>query len=1114
MTEAKTTEACPKRAARRRRRVRAGLWTFAFINFFVVAGALMVVVVIDRTFTAPDWVRERISSRIETQLDGLSLDFGDISLVIGEGWRPRARLQDVQLSDADGRVVATLADARASLAMRPLLRGRVQPKSIALTGGSAILGRTTEGNFNLALDDPAAPVEEADDAGAMAYSIEGLFDRPAFAALVEVNLTDLTMRYEDAMADRAWTVDGGRVRLTRDGDALRAAASFALLTGRDTAAALEMNYDSRIGERAAEFGFIVTDVAAQDIASQSAALAWLDVLRAPISGALRGRLDDNGALGELNATLQIGKGVLQPTDGTRPIPFENARSYLSFDPAEQLLTFDELSVNSDWVSGQAAGRAYLKGGTGALEELLGQFTFRNLALNPTGTYPEPLTVDSAEADVRLRLDPFRLTLGQVYVKKDDSAISLKGHLQAEDLGWRLALDGGVDQITPERLVELWPAASAPKPRDWVRQNLSGGILRDTNFALRRAPEAKPDIYVDFRYNDVDIRFLKTMPPITGASGQANLVKGRLVTTASSGVIVPDEGGPVDVSGTSFIIPDVGIKPRAPGIARVAARGSVTSLMSLLNRPPLRVLRDTALPVDLAQGEVTATGTLALPLAKDVPVEEVEFHLQGQIRDVSSDVLVPGHTVRADQLQLSADQTQVRLSGPGTLSGLPVRVAWRQPIVSGGGPQPSELTGTVEVSPQLVETFQLGLPDGALSGQGEARFAMTLGTGGPPVIDVQSDLADVQLSVPEIGWSKSPGATGDLQMAIRLGETPRVDRFEVSAPGLSAQGDIRLRPGGEGLDRVVFDRLRSGNWLDASLQLVGRGAGRAPDVLVTAGRVDMRNAPTGRNATQSDPGGLSIALDRLQVTEDIILTGFKGDFRDAGGLTGSFVALVNGAAAISGDVVPQNGRSAFRIRSDDAGGVVRSARILNQARGGSFEMTLIPDRGPGSYRGALKIRETRVRDAPAFAALLNAVSLVGLIDELAGQGIYFATVDADFAIEADRVVVYESSAVGPSIGLSLDGIFDTNAKRMSFQGVVTPAYLINGVGSFLTRRGEGIIGLNYRLTGPASDPQVQVNPLSVLAPGMLREMFRSRPPQDPNAPQRERRPQSTRGGEDR
>ena len=87
----------------------------------------------------------------------------------------------------------------------------------------------------------------------------------------------------------------------------------------------------------------------------------------------------------------------------------------------------------------------------------------------------------------------------------------------------------------------------------------------------------------------------------------------------------------------------------------------------------------------------------------------------------------------------------------------------------------------------------------------------------------------------------------------------------------------------------------------------------------------------------------------------------------------------------------------------------------------------------------------------------------------------------------------SSAVGPSLGLSLDGVYSQAAGVVDFQGVVSPFYLLNGIGAIFTRPGEGLIGFNFNLRGPVDNPQVLVNPLSALTPGMFREIFRRPPP---------------------
>jgi len=78
-------------------------------------------------------------------------------------------------------------------------------------------------------------------------------------------------------------------------------------------------------------------------------------------------------------------------------------------------------------------------------------------------------------------------------------------------------------------------------------------------------------------------------------------------------------------------------------------------------------------------------------------------------------------------------------------------------------------------------------------------------------------------------------------------------------------------------------------------------------------------------------------------------------------------------------------------------------------------------------------------------------------------------------------------------VSLDGLYDLRTSTMDMQGVVSPVYFLNGIGQIFSRRGEGLFGFNFRIRGSSSSPKVTVNPLSILTPGLFRDIFRAPPP---------------------
>ncbi len=1091
--------------------LRALVWVLALLCF---GAASAIYFGIGTRMEAPDWLRQRLEARIERELNGMQLEFGELHMVVNRGWRPRVGMRDVTLRSSDGTPVVQLADAEIEMAMRPLLRGKVQPKRIALTGLYANLRRESD-SIALSFSEGGSPLRQAANLPQLIEQWDSQFELPVLAALSEIVTDGVTLRYEDARLGRVWTMDGGHVQLKRQGQALTISAGFSVLSGRQDVGSVEVNYKSDIGDAAAEFGILVSDIASEDIAVQAPALGWLQVLQASISGSLRGGIASDGGLLPLSAGLQIGQGVIQPSAETLPIPIHEAHSYFTYFPLEQRLQFDEFKISSGWGSGTIEGEAELAGVTdGRLTDLVGQLRFTDLTLNPRGLYETPQVFSGVTADFRLEPAPFRFQLGEMLIEHEGRQIRLDGKIETGPAGWEYALNARSDQLELAQVKALWPAGAAEKPRRWVLENVWQAQARDVNFALRGKGRARPFVALDASFSGAQVKFQKHMPPVQDAAGHFSLYNTRMVIVATEGTVTADQGGAVAVAGTSFIIPDTSVKDGTPGIARVVAEGSVTAGLSLLNRPPLTIMDKAQLPVELAAGQVRLVGTLSLPLKPKVEPEEILYHYQGVVSDVRSAVLVPGQEVAAPNLTLTGDQGQVELSGSGSLSGIPVTATWRQAVGTDAS-RASQVRGTIEISRTAVETLQIGLPKGSVAGVGQGEYVLDLEPDSPPKLRLGSDLAGVELRIPAISWRKAAQRTGRLDITATLATPIKVDALSLTAPGLTANGWVSTHANG-GLRQANFTSVKVGDWMQGAARLIGQGA-TAPALEVTAGTLDMRSAPFSSESGSSsggsaETGPITMRLDRLQVTDSIALRNFQGKFSTLGGLNGKFTGTLNGLTPLSGVVVPRAGGVATRIRSEDAGGVFQAAGILRHGRGGSFDMTLVPSAKTGEYDGEIKIQNTRIKNAPSMAALLNAISVIGLVDELTGGGILFTAVDAKFRLGSTHLVLHESSAVGPSMGLSMDGIYDLNTSALNMRGVISPIYLINAIGRVVARKGEGLIGFAFKLRGTADDPEVSVNPLSALAPGMFREIFRGKaptvpgevaPPQEPNPAHRPR-----------
>jgi hypothetical protein len=917
--------------------------------------------------------------------------------------------------------------------------------------------------------------------------------------LTDVLAEAVILRFEDVRAGRAWTVDGGRLQLTRDGDDLRLRGDMAVLGGHDYVTTVETNFESRIGEVAARFGMRFDDMPGPDIAVQSAAVAWLDAVQAPISGALRGSLTSEGGLGPISGTLQIAEGVIQPTAQTQPVPFRSARSYFTFDPALQSLTFDELTVDSSWIALRAEGQAVMDGLENGLPETFqGQFTLTDLSAAPPDLLPDPVAVERARMSFKLALDPFELQLGELTLEAEGQTVVAQGRARAEPEGWAFSLAAQAAQLDPQAVLRLWPETLEPKARRWVSENIYHADVSNGHFALRQLPGQPHDIMASFEFENASVRYSRHLPHIEAGRGHGVLEGKRFAVTGDSGYITAPSGGQIDIAGTTFVIPDITQKP-SPGEVNLKASGDLTAALSYLNLPPLSVLDKAGRDLDLAQGQVRAEGQLRMPLKKKLPPELVRYQISAQLLNVESRSLVPDRILTAEQLALSVDNDLLRITGPGQIDGVGFDAVYESGM-SKEQRGKATVTGRVEISPEALTALNITLPKGTVRGAGFGEMRLDLVRDQPPVFTLSTDLAGLRLSVPPLDWSLSARQTGRFEISGAMSKPLRVDRMALDAPGLKASGTLSLGAGGV-LQTVRLDRVRAGRWLDAPVVLTGRGKGRTPAVTIPSGTLDLRYRPGGASGTGTNGLGgaagatpMKVALDRLRLSDGLSLTALRGDLTAGAGLNGTFRARVNGGAAITGQVISTGRRAAYEIRSEDAGGVFKAAGLLKQAREGQMLLRLTPAAGAGQYDGTLKVENTRVIEVPALASLLSAVSVVGLLEQMATGGIVFSDVDAQFRLTPDQVLLQRASAVGAAIGVSLDGIFDLKTREMDFQGVLSPVYMLNGIGAIFTRKGEGLIGFNYLLKGPSDRPKVSVNPLSLFTPGMFREIFRRPPPQ--------------------
>ena len=1040
-----------------------------------------------RTVPLPDWSRARIEAAIDASMPGGRITLGEVGLSLSRGnLQPRIRFTDMQLSDGDRpRVVFPVLEVELDRAAA--LRGEMRPRQVSVGGAGLRIRRSQDGNLDLAFT--GAETGEARDLAQTLAGIDRMFQQTVFSRLVRVVGEDITLVIDDMRSGETTRISGATLALVPDGETLVLSVAGQLDGSGDGTIELTFTRRAELGET--EFAAAFTDLQSADIASVSDALAWLSLIEAPLSGRLSTVLFDDASVGTLSGTLAVGAGHVDPGGAVDPLPLNGMTLSFDYNASDARMWIEEFTVDAPALSARITGHATLLDGP----VYVSQLQLSQITADPPGLFAAPVRFEGGALDLRLQLFPFvAMDFGQAVLFDEGLHLTARGRIAAQEAGLAVRLDAEIPQLDAQRVMPLWPVAQIPNTRDWLIQNVLSGSLGNVHAGLRIAPETDPQFGLTFDFEGAEVRAIRDMAPIQQGRGYVDITRNVLSVALHEGHVTAPNGGRLDLGGSLMRIHDTRI-PHSEASFDLHVGGPVSSILTLIGADPFNLLDQFPYdPGAVASGRADLDVSLAMEMRPRILPQDVTFRIGGTLRNVRSDRFVPGRVLRAAALDITADNDSLAIGGPVRLDGLHAHATWRRAL----GPdstQASTVDGRATLTPETLAEFGVVLPDGMLSGQGEARFDLALDRDAPPRLSVSSDLAGLALSVPSLGWSLPAGGTGRLEADLILGETPDVPRLELAGNGLTLAGSVQISDERQ-FERLDIARLSLSDWLDIVGAVVSRGAGRTPQINVTGGTVDLRGLPSGgAGGGQNLP--LNIRLDRLDITDSIFLTDLRTELSGTP-ISGEFRGLMGGAVPVNGTVLTEANGTALRLRSNDGGAVLRAAGIYPNAYGGEMDLILRPRPGAGSYSGLLTIDNPRLRDAPAFAELLSAISVVGLLEQMVtGEGIGLGELRVAFTLSPDALVIQEGTALGPSMGLSLDGTYDLRARVYDFEGVVSPLYMVNGlVGGLFSPRREGLFGFTYRLTGTPQDSSVSVNPLSVLTPGIFREIFR-RPPPEPS-----------------
>ena len=197
------------------------------------------------------------------------------------------------------------------------------------------------------------------------------------------------------------------------------------------------------------------------------------------------------------------------------------------------------------------------------------------------------------------------------------------------------------------------------------------------------------------------------------------------------------------------------------------------------------------------------------------------------------------------------------------------------------------------------------------------------------------------------------------------------------------------------------------------------------------------------------------------------------------------------------VEPEGEARSVNFESDNAGAVLSALDWIDTIRGGEMRVRgQMSGSGDNAViTGQLDMQNFVLTEGPIGAQILALTSFSGIADVLGGQGLTFRRVEVPFTLTDKEITIREGKARGADIGVLASGRIDRETDALELTGEIAPAYTLNSllaniplIGAVLSGGADGIFAATFRVGGTLDDPDVSVNPLSVLTPGIVRRLL--------------------------
>ncbi|MFI5001952.1 MAG: DUF3971 domain-containing protein, partial [Reyranellales bacterium] len=736
-------------------------------------------------------------------------------------------------------------------------------------------------------------------------------------------------------------------------------------------------------------------------------------------------------------------------------------------------------------------------------------------------------VRSVHAHASIDVASHTANIERVDVDLGTAKVSVTGIGRKTEQGQTFAGRAELLQIPVDRLDDYWPIGFADGGRVWALANLASGSLDvASEFQLSTPDNDLAQLRIDrnvafLEYRGMSVHYMAHMPELQDVSGKARFEGGTLHFDVRSGTAVGLRlaDATIDLSGLDVPSPQY-------ATLHLPIAGPAATVVAFLARPKLGLPKDALYDPKRVGGVAAVEVTLGFPLLSTLAVSDIDIRAEAALSGVSLKGAMGGVDLTDAVGRVSYGNSQLNVSGHGKLDGNAVEIGWREHFAAKAPfRQRYEVKGTIPAA--LLEKAGLPSPEPYVSGPMGVAMSYQVATNGTAEVVGKIDLKGAKASLPLLGWTKAAGTDGQVGLTLKLAAGGKLAtlEFDGRANGLAAKGEARFGAD-TAVQQVSVQHLALGrsdlavDWKRAPGGVEISLKGRALEL----GRVRQALSERDKIAAETPAGAAAAA--RLNTKVAVQFEQFLGQRGTLGALNGRFELV--GDRIASADVSVAAGKGgAFKVAQAgknrtvaiyvaDFGQFLQSAGWLDGLVGGSLDFQGIVDDGSANapLNGILRMGSYRLEKVTPRGEIGTLNSTIEALGRAGNSLQQFDSLDARITKVGDRIDVRGGHTNGRSIGLTTAGYIDLAKDTARLRGVVVPSFALNNLlsnvpllGPLLTGgRDGGLFAISYRLEGPLDDLKSDINMMSAITPGALRELFTApidgstqvQPPSEPQA----------------